>query len=386
VGAEHIADASVGIASDGTIYFGYVDRDGHPKFSVSQDKGVGWTPVVDLGLALGIRNAAYPSMVAGDPDRAAFVFMGSPTVDSGTALEADTKRASQVYAAHTYDGGLTWTLVNAKAADPVLQGFLDATIDRLGRVVVGQADASPAGQRQAQCSSSTTGSTPAATPAAGTSSRRTRPWAPVVVRATTTGPRSSVPHRARTRGFVQRAEVSSGLAYDDTINPAERYLYRVTAINAVGEGPSCGQVSLKAAAASDLAVLAGPASVSLGAASTFGVLAASTATNTGATTVNGDLGVSPGTTVTGAPTVTGTLHLGDRRSPSPPRPDHGVQRRRGTDRRCAPGRQSAVTLTRALHTTSWLEIVGRPHPTPRAMPARSSSSDASTPSRRPAVR
>jgi len=53
------------------------------------------------------------------------------------------------------------------------------------------------------------------------------------------------------------------------------------------------------------------AMVPLGSAATFGVLAASTVTSTGGTTVNGDLGVSPGTTVTGAPIVNGTLHLGD---------------------------------------------------------------------------
>jgi hypothetical protein len=56
---------------------------------------------------------------------------------------------------------------------------------------------------------------------------------------------------------------------------------------------------------------AGEAPVNLGSAATFGVLAATTVTSTGATTVDGDLGVSPGTTVTGSPTITGTLHLGD---------------------------------------------------------------------------
>jgi len=51
----------------------------------------------------------------------------------------------------------------------------------------------------------------------------------------------------------------------------------------------------------------------LGTAGTFGVLAGSTVTNTGPTTVIGDLGVSPGTAVTGFPPglVSGVIHAGD---------------------------------------------------------------------------
>ena len=57
----------------------------------------------------------------------------------------------------------------------------------------------------------------------------------------------------------------------------------------------------------------GQAPVALGSAANFAVLAGSTVTNTGATTVTGDLGVSPGTAVTGFPpgTVNGTTHAGD---------------------------------------------------------------------------
>ena len=53
------------------------------------------------------------------------------------------------------------------------------------------------------------------------------------------------------------------------------------------------------------------APVTLGSAAKFAVLAGTTVTSTGATTINGNLGVSPGTAVTGAPTVNGTVHLGD---------------------------------------------------------------------------
>jgi len=51
----------------------------------------------------------------------------------------------------------------------------------------------------------------------------------------------------------------------------------------------------------------------LGTAGTFAVLAGSTVTNTGPTTVSGDLGVSPGTAVTGFPPglVSGVIHAGD---------------------------------------------------------------------------
>ena len=53
--------------------------------------------------------------------------------------------------------------------------------------------------------------------------------------------------------------------------------------------------------------------VPLGSASAFGVLAGSTVTSTGATHVIGDLGVSPGSAVTGFPpgTVTGTIYAAD---------------------------------------------------------------------------
>ena len=47
----------------------------------------------------------------------------------------------------------------------------------------------------------------------------------------------------------------------------------------------------------------------LGTASTYGALAGDTITNTGATTINGDLGLSPGSSVTGNPTVTGAYNV-----------------------------------------------------------------------------
>jgi hypothetical protein len=58
----------------------------------------------------------------------------------------------------------------------------------------------------------------------------------------------------------------------------------------------------------------GQTTVNLGAAGSYAVLAGSTVTSTGGTVVNGDLGVSPGTAVTGFPpgtVVNGAIHAND---------------------------------------------------------------------------
>jgi hypothetical protein len=53
----------------------------------------------------------------------------------------------------------------------------------------------------------------------------------------------------------------------------------------------------------------GPATVPLGAAAPYGILAGAGVTNSGPTTINGSLGTSPTGTLTGSPTVTGSIDL-----------------------------------------------------------------------------
>lgn len=69
-----------------------------------------------------------------------------------------------------------------------------------------------------------------------------------------------------------------------------------------------------AAAVLFVAAMPVAAQISLGTAQSFGVLGGSTVTNTGASTVNGNVGVSPGTAVTGFPpgvVVGGAIHNND---------------------------------------------------------------------------
>lgn len=84
---------------------------------------------------------------------------------------------------------------------------------------------------------------------------------------------------------------------------------------------------------------AGAADADLGTAASFAVLAASTITNTGATVVTGDLGLSPGTVVTGFPpgTVAGTTHVAD-----------AVALRAKDDARTAYGVAAALPVTQTV--------------------------------------
>jgi hypothetical protein len=150
------SDPSVGIGADGTVYFGYQNADGHPHVAVSRDQGLTWSDDQDVGHALGIQNVVFPAMVAGDADRAAFAFIGTPS--GGNYQDAASFQGVwHLYVAHTYDGGKTWKTTDTTPNDPVQRGsictggttcgndrnlldFMDITVDREGRVLVGYAD------------------------------------------------------------------------------------------------------------------------------------------------------------------------------------------------------------------------------------------------------
>ncbi|MFN2623297.1 MAG: PKD domain-containing protein [Chthoniobacterales bacterium] len=129
--------------------------DNHAFVAYSDDRGVTWSKPYDIGASLGINNAVFPSVVVGDRDRAAVAFLG--TRSSGDHQAADFTGTWWGLVAHTYDGGQTWTTVNATPNGPVqreaciwnggganvcrnLLDFNDITMDDKGRVLFAFAD------------------------------------------------------------------------------------------------------------------------------------------------------------------------------------------------------------------------------------------------------
>lgn len=149
------SDPSVSIGANGAVYFGYQNGDGHPHVAVSHDRGLSWQNDTDVGSKFGLQNVVFPAMVAGDDDRAAFAFLGTPT--GGNFQDINTFQGVwHLYVAHTYDSGKTWVTADATPNDPVQRGsvwlgggshkdrnlldFMDATVDSEGRMLVGYAD------------------------------------------------------------------------------------------------------------------------------------------------------------------------------------------------------------------------------------------------------
>ncbi|MEP6666138.1 MAG: CARDB domain-containing protein [Nocardioidaceae bacterium] len=149
------SDPSVGVGSNGSVYFGYVGADGVPGVSTSHDQGATWTDNQPVGGEFAIKNAVFQTGDAGDDDRAAFAYLGTPT--GGNYQDPNFQGVWHLYVSYTYDGGKTWATSDATPTDPVQRGsictagttcgsdrnlldFIDVTIDNHGRVEVGYAD------------------------------------------------------------------------------------------------------------------------------------------------------------------------------------------------------------------------------------------------------
>lgn len=277
-------DPFLGVATDGTIYLAYGDSDGHPKVAVSSDRGRTWKNFRELGATFGIKNASFPVAAAGDGSRAAVAFLGTTEGSAGAyGTNAAWPGAWYLYVAHTYDGGLTWTTVSATPGDPVQRGpvcslgtfgctggtrnlldFNDATLDREGRFEVGYAD----GCIGACITGGANSATAIASIARQLNGRRLLsafdgpavPSAPSL-KVTRDESNASSIHlswsRPDDRGsaitgyniyrrpdggdFALLTSVAGNInTHDDTIpDPGKVFFYKVTAVNASGEGSFC---------------------------------------------------------------------------------------------------------------------------------------------------
>ncbi|MFN2455015.1 MAG: PKD domain-containing protein [Pyrinomonadaceae bacterium] len=291
----YLVDPSVGIGADGTIYLGYQHSDGHARIAVSHDQGATWESDQDVGTQLGINNITFPAVVAGDKDRAAYTFLGTPT--PGNYTNESFTGVWHLYIASTFDGGRTWTTVDATPNDPVQRGsicnlgttscaqapagprtkpdrnlldFMDATVDKEGRVLVGYPDGCITGTCINGGANDFTAKAVIARQSGGkrlfAAYDQPDPTVPGSPLATATSDSTGV-HLAwsepdnggtpitgyrvyrRTDGSTQKtllADVGTYRNYDDpSADPGANYFYTVTAVNAVGESPlsDCSEVS-----------------------------------------------------------------------------------------------------------------------------------------------
>jgi hypothetical protein len=176
------ADPSIAIDSDSTIYYSYVNNEpvpagnpleGHARVVVGHRVGttINWTNYFDIGLTHGIINAAEIEAVGGSSGRAAVGFLGTNVAGD---YQANAFPGNwYAFIATTYDGGVTWTTVNATPNDPVqsmsgiwqqggsaqdrnLLDFNEITVDNKGRVLYGYSD----GCVSPGCIAGTAGTTP----------------------------------------------------------------------------------------------------------------------------------------------------------------------------------------------------------------------------------
>jgi hypothetical protein len=283
------SDPSVGIGSGGRLYFGYADGDTTAAISTSNDRGKTWSAPLDVGAAFGINNVVFPAVVAGDNDRAAFAFLGTPT--SGGLTGPKFTGIWHLYVATTFDGGLTWSTVDATPNDPVQRGciwlggganicrnlldFMDVQMDHEGRVLVGYADGCAGGECVLAPSTATGNSyTALAAIARQTGGRRllaafdppnaaVAPGTPFVAAKRNGGLvrlswSTSDDGGSAITGYNILRSISPGtetllatvppsqLRYDDqtATDPALTYYYKVVAVNALGS--SCGNNEVSA--------------------------------------------------------------------------------------------------------------------------------------------
>jgi hypothetical protein len=288
--AAGTSDPSVATGAGGTIYFGYCDGGGSPKIAVGKltalpTPSITWAASTDVGAPFGIKNCEFAEVVAGDDDRAAFGFLGTPT--AGAYQGGDFNGVWHFYVAHTFNKGADWTIVDATPDDPVqrtciwnggganlcrnLLDFNDMTVDKFGRVVAVFADGCTSQHcKDAPASAHGNDYRDQATLLRQTSGKRlfaahdpVEPIAPGAATLTTARRDAAGVHLEWVEPSTGGAEITSYRVYrrtgaggsdgqlatlpaaarsylDATATQTGTYFYSVSAVNSAGETAACG--------------------------------------------------------------------------------------------------------------------------------------------------
>src|SRR5712692_3054129 len=152
-----LQDPQVGVDNNGRVYFvmsSATSTGSQAVVATSDDHGVTWDNVFDVGAIYKLQNVFYPAAVAADAGRASVAFYGSTTGGDGSANSFNG--VWHLYVANTFDGGAHWTTTDVTPNDPMQRGciwahggadicrnlldFFDMTVDKQGRVEVGYVD------------------------------------------------------------------------------------------------------------------------------------------------------------------------------------------------------------------------------------------------------
>jgi hypothetical protein len=301
--SSKLVDPSIGIGKKGTVYYSYqsgadAGQNSLPKVAVARLGSDGttytWSNDQVLGAEFGLKNATFPeaissafnpSAVDADDNRAAVAFLG--TTAPGDYTQTSFNGTWHLFISTTFDGGVTWNTVDATPNDPVQRGsicnlgttacnhtpddrnlldFMDMTIDRQGRVLVGYPDGCVAG-----CVNGTENSfTRLASIARQSGGKRliaafdpvepVLPGAPSVtafsdaaaIHLTWQAPDNGgspitgykIYRRPQAGTKILIANFGNSTAFDDlSAAPGVQYFYTVTAANAIGEGPFCTEAA-----------------------------------------------------------------------------------------------------------------------------------------------
>lgn len=269
-------DPDVGTTTSGWAYVGYPTDGNGVGVALTKDGGATWTNFGDVASAAGVRSSTFHEMVAGDDGRAAVVYLGSTT--DGNPHAESFSGVWYTYVTYTFDAGQTWSTV--RASDDVVQrgwicaggtgcgegrnllDFIDAQVDKKGRVVIAIADGCT-GSCETGGSNSGSSYTNIVRQSGGSgmfaaydASGPSAPGAPTLSGSagdtqnslswtTPTDGGSSITGYKLYRGGALYKTLALQNSYTDTgLANGQSYTYEVSAVNAVGEGAKSNSVTL----------------------------------------------------------------------------------------------------------------------------------------------